>query len=619
MKLTFLTYLTLLLLIFNQTNAQVEKKNDSIAILLQKKNDSVTVKYQKIEDFSKKSRFTKFIYKLVFKSTTVKPTAKKVQNGKINHVEYEGKIIRKITVKTLDPFGYSEKDSTIQPKRFLEKVGNSIHAKTKGFAVKNLILLKKNQVYDSLLVIESERLIRRQRYIRRVHITCEPTSSPSDSIDIMIQVLDSWSIVPVINVTSSRASYELTERNFLGFGHQWYNRFLQNLNDNKTAYSTQYTIPNIKNTYIRTRLNYQIDLLDNYFKSINIDRPFFSPLTRWAGGLNIENRFLRDSLPKADRIYKNERFKRTNIDTWLGYSMPLEKGKSEINRITNLITTIGYYHTQYTERPSEETDPNRFYTNEYSWMTGFGFSSRKFVKDYYIFNFEIPEDVPIGKYYGITTGFQDKNNQKRLYIGARATLGNYFKWGYLSTNYEYGTYFNSGKTEQSAFVLQLNYFTPLQNIGNWRIRQFFKTNLVLGGNRVNSEGDQISINESFGLSGFNVPKFLGTKKILLSFQTQTYSPWNVAGFRFSPFFNYSLAFLGNAEHVFNKSQGYSKIGAGLIITNDYLVFNSFQLSFAFYPKIPTQGENIFQSNTFRSGDFGYLDFEDFKPRTVLYE
>jgi hypothetical protein len=120
--------------------------------------------------------------------------------------------------------------------------------------------------------------------------------------------------------------------------------------------------------------------------------------------------------------------------------------------------------------------------------------------------------------------------------------------------------------------------------------------------------------------GLDLPPKTQTYKFkLFSFQTQTYSPWNVAGFRFSPFFNYSLAFLGNAEHDFNKSQGYSKIGAGFIITNDYLVFNSFQLSLAFYPKIPTQGENIFQSNTFRTSDFGYLDFEDFKPRTVLYE
>jgi hypothetical protein len=328
---------------------------------------------------------------------------------------------------------------------------------------------------------------------------------------------------------------------------------------------------------------------------------------------------LKDSLPDVSNIYRNENFKRSNIDSWIGYSHPLEEGTSEINRVTNFITTLGYYYTQFKEKPGLDTDLNRFFSNETSWLAGFGFSSRKFIKDYYIFNFEIPEDVPIGKYFGVTIGFQNKNSQSRLYLGARATLGNYFKWGYFSTNYEYGTYFNNGKTEQSAFVLQLNYFTPLQNIGLWKIRQFFRTNIVLGGNRVDSEGDQISINENFGLSGFNVPKLLGTKKILLSFQTQSYSPWNIAGFRFSPFFNYSLAFLGNAEDNFKKSQGFSKIGAGLIITNDYLVFNSFQISIAFYPKIPTQGENLFKSNTFRTSDFGYLDFEDFKPRTVLYE
>ena len=107
--------------------------------------------------------------------------------------------------------------------------------------------------------------------------------------------------------------------------------------------------------------------------------------------------------------------------------------------------------------------------------------------------------------------------------------------------------------------------------------------------------------------------------MLFSFQSQSYSPWQWAGFRFSPFLNYSLAFLADSERDFSISSGYSKLGFGLIITNDYLVFNSFQISFAYYPRIPNQGENIFKSNTFKSSDFGYLDFEINKPKTVLYE
>ena len=46
-----------------------------------------------------------------------------------------------------------------------------------------------------------------------------------------------------------------------------------------------------------------------------------------------------------------------------------------------------------------------------------------------------------------------------------------------------------------------------------------------------------------------------------------------------------------------------------MLSNDYLVFSSFQFSIAFYPKIPNEGENIFKTNNFNTSDFGYLDFE----------
>ncbi len=326
----------------------------------------------------------------------------------------------------------------------------------------------------------------------------------------------------------------------------------------------------------------------------------------------------RDSLPDLNQVYKLQTFKFNTIDIWGGHSFDITRESNVNERSTNFVTTLRYLKINYLEDISSDFDPIDFYTNESFWLSGIGISSRKFVQEKFVFNYDIVEDIPIGKYYGITVGNQLKNFDNRWYVGARATFGNYFKWGYLSTNYEYGTFFRDQKNEQSAFVAQINYFTPLMEFGRWKLRQFFKTDLVFGGHRLDIQGDKISINEANGISGFNDPKFLGTKKMLFSFQTQSYSPWDWAGFRFSPFFNFSMAFLGNTEYDFQKSKGYAKLGMGVLITNDYLVFSSFQISFAYYPSIPNDGDNLFKSNTFKSDDFGYLDFEINKPRTVLY-
>ncbi len=584
------------------------------------KTDSTAIGYKKIENYSKRNKFTKFVHKLVFKSTGVKPAKpRNVHTVAKKHSVYENKIIRNIHIKTLDPFGYSEVDSLKKPKRFSEKAGNAVHMKSKNFAIRNVLLLKKNEPYGSLVIKESERLVRSQRFVRRVDFSAELAGTNKDSVDVTITVLDSWSLIPNANLTPSKATYELTERNFLGSGHLWDNRYQQDLNDKRKAFSTRYIIPNIRNTYIQTDFSYQIDLDNNYAKSVTVERRFFSPLTRWAGGLFVENRLRRDSLPNFEDNYSLQTFKNNTIDLWAGHSFKIRSDEFSNRKSTNLVTTLRYLKINYLEDIPAEFDAINFYSNETVWLSGIGISSRKFIQDEYVFNFAIAEDIPIGNYYGIIGGLQRKNFRDRPYFGAKATFGNYYKWGYFSTNAEYGSFFKEQKNEQSAFAFQINYFTPLLEIGKWKIRQFFKTDAIIGSHRLDSPGDRISINESNGINGFNDPKYLGTKKMLFSLQTQSYSPWQWAGFRFSPFFNYSLAFLADAEKNFSRTSGYSKIGFGVIITNDYLVFNSFQISFAYYPQLPNQGDNLFKSNTFKTSDFGYLDFEINKPKTVLYE
>jgi hypothetical protein len=68
-----------------------------------------------------------------------------------------------------------------------------------------------------------------------------------------------------------------------------------------------------------------------------------------------------------------------------------------------------------------------------------------------------------------------------------------------------------------------------------------------------------------------------------------------------------------------KNTAYSKIGIGVIISNDYLVFSSFQLSLSYYPTIPFQGDQVFRTNAFETSDIGLQSFELAQPKTVLFK
>jgi hypothetical protein len=128
------------------------------------------------------------------------------------------------------------------------------------------------------------------------------------------------------------------------------------------------------------------------------------------------------------------------------------------------------------------------------------------------------------------------------------------------------------------------------------------------------------MNDGHGLDGFNVSGLSGTGRLLLTIQTQAYSPWNLMGFRFGPFLNLTLlGMLGDSSAPTGKNKLYTQIGFGVLIKNENLVLNAFQLSVAFYPAIPGLDHSVFKTNSFRTSDLGFRDFEIGKPAVVTFQ
>jgi hypothetical protein len=131
--------------------------------------------------------------------------------------------------------------------------------------------------------------------------------------------------------------------------------------------------------------------------------------------------------------------------------------------------------------------------------------------------------------------------------------------------------------------------------------------------------DNLSLNNDLGIPGFNSSGLSGSsQKIVFTLQTQAYAPWNVMGFHFGPYAVCSFGMLGTAASGFSNNRVYSQYGIGFLIRNEYLIFNSLQVSVAFYPLIPGNGSNIFKVNPIKTTDFGLRDFDITKPSTVAY-
>ena len=585
-----------------------------VSFLAKAQVDSVRIDTVQIEN-KEHSKFRKFYERILFKK---KKTSFPIQPNYRDEDLYEGKIIRNIYYKTQDPFGYSLNDTTKRPTKWLERAGNTLHGKSKNFVLRQNLLFKKGEKYDSIKVSESERLIRTNRSIRRVEIKGNLVGN--DSVDIYVNSIDSWSMFITGSLSSSKVGIRVRERNFLGIGHILDNRYRHNYKTGNSLYQFNYTVPNIAQTRIIGNIRYFKNEDNHYTKSLSFVRPFYSPLAHYAGGVSVGQVFFRDSLDYNKPVLEMNSFKYNYQDYWLARAFKINNFGSD--KITNFIVSARFYDRTFKETPSLENDPAQYFSDQTNYMVGLGISSRRYEKTRFIFNYDIDEDIAIGKSAGLIFGQQNIRHTNRYYLGGKASIGGFINSGFWGISAEYGGFFNRGKFEQKTLSLELQYMSKLSSWGRWRFRNFAKTNYLYGDSRLDSPADQLTLHEHdyLGMAGFKSDRgLMGQQKLMFEYQLQSYPPYQFLGFRISPFFNAMAAAIGdNKKFIFNSNPIYTRFSLGVMLTNDYFVFNNIRFSLSYYPNIPGQGENLIKTNLIDNRDYQMMDFDFSKPNYIRW-
>ena len=561
------------------------------------------------------SKFRKFYSKILFKKTKLAP----VKFNQPYDSTYVGKPIRNIIIKTQDPFGFSLQDSLKKPEKWIEKAGNTLHAKTKPYVIRELLLFKKNELLDSIKIKESERILRNQRIIRRVEILPKFTSN-KDSVDVYVNTIDSWSMIITGSASTSKIGVRVRERNFLGLGHIFNNRYRHNYKTGQNLYNFNYTVPNIAKSRVFGNVHYYKNELDHFNKAVSFQRPFYSPLAKLAGGIAFGQVYYQDSLNYDIDKLEYHNFKYNYTDIWAAKAFRISNKENKY--ISNFVVSGRYYDRNFKEAPNFHADPYEFFNDQKNYFIGIGIASKHYVKDQYLFNYGIEEDIAVGRDIGIIAALQDRTGYERYYLAGKASAGGYLKSGYLGAEIQYGSFFREGKTEQTTLNLQSLYFSKLMNWGRWKFRQFSRINYTVGFNRWNTSADELTLNEHDfdGLDGIREARNVyGTQKLMVEFQTQSYTPYEFLGFRMAPFFNAALGMVGSqSKSFFETDNVIARLGIGVMFTNDYFVFNNFQISFSFYPRIPGEGSNVFKSGVIDNKDFRLMDYDFSKPEYIRW-
>lgn len=550
--------------------------------------------YYKIEEFSDKRKFTKFLHRFIFRREADSASVSS-RKEKQSQESYDGKFIRNVRIETIDPFGYNTKEKK-EKSKWYDWFTNHLHSNTRISTVNNYLLFRKGEAYNAQKLYESERLLRQMNFVNRVNISVE--NSSSDSVDVAVKVLDSWSLKPRLSYSGSKIGLGVTEENLLGLGHEVDFLYRNDSKEKQDYFYGSYLANNLFGSYINAQILGERDFFKNERINVSAKRDFFSPLTKWAGGFTFEYFMRNVALPIEDvNVFPQVQIKVYSQDLWGGYQIPVSANPEE--RVSSNIAFIGRFQNyQYKDSPG--IDQFDYFKSYSSFLASVGFIQRKFSVEKNIFQYDLPEDISYGNSVNLTAGMLSRSKDVMPYAGLSASYGEFTKIGYFNVKGQFGRFFNSDDQNRESFRLDGTYFTNLMDWKFAKVRHFFSPTLALGNPQHNfSYRDRINLSGADEFPVYNYD-YIGTKKLVLRYQLQLFVNKTWKNFHFSPYLTTAVGWLGMPDDRLLKTNANTKIGIGVLINNPYLVFNRIQISFTYYPRVPFDNNSLFDFNSNRN-------------------
>lgn len=557
--------------------------------------------------------FDSFIY-LTSLYASVDPDS--VETDKIT--QNNGKMIENIYIDNIDVSGPSLEDGKNWEPGIFGKIGNTLHIKTRSWVIRYLLLFKAGEPLNDWEINESERLLRKTGFFYDARIRIEDADEPG-KVNIRVTTKDRWTLNPQISYSPRKKNgyAGFRDNNFLGLGHL----AEINVTHDEDTYigwgaNSAYTITNIKGSYVDASVNLESNHKSNMLR-LNFTRSFFTINTTWAGGLDFtwqhdDLRFIDGNTKVIIIPYSFDA-----QDLWIGRSFPVWFGSNEFRSSSSFILSGRYFRKHYRLRPPVLPDSNRIFENNRLYLFSFGLINREYYKSYYVDNFGVTEDIPLGGLISLTAGSDEREFYNRWYYGMQIVYSTLFNSvGYFSGDFELGGYRYQNKWEQNIIKVGLIYHSPLFYKDEWKARFFLENNYLLGFNRF--IGEQIYLDQTDGMLGFNELVLPGTKRNVLNFEARIFSPYSVLGFVIGGITFANFGLIAGPNKNLLSSRFYQGYGFGLRTSNESISETKFELAFVYNPYNPSNNRGKTEVIFTASFILGSRDFNFDEPKTIKY-
>lgn len=594
-------------------SAQKQKASDTIYHYEDLPLKRQQVFYEKWKTKAEKRKLTSNIFNILFSSPQeTTPRQLGVQTTHKIYEEYEGKIIRKIHIIIVKPFGVRDQNRfpTDSTDNIAERLGNNVHKRTSVEHIKNILSIEEGNPLDVRQLEDKEEYLRNLSYIDELYIEIIPNGDDTIDISFLIRDRFSWSVSYQAHDIDAH-KFRITNRNLWGRGHtlkQWY--YYNRGKRVKHNIKTEYYIPSFFNTLIEGRFIYERQYTHNKY-SMDLNRGFIDYRKKYAGGFRINKMTESEQAPTNSVIRFENNLDFIELDGWVGVTIPYDLKKGDKYARYRKALTGRVYSLRFQKHPLITPDSNRFLLNTTGAILGYNVSKKQLVRSNLIYNYGKIENIPYGYLAQLFVGGVTNADERKGYLGFNFEKGYYSKrdhYFYLGING--GTLLNKDRLVDGLVQIKGQYITRLYKWKHSLHRHFFTINYTKG---FNSIDDFLSLDEKEGgISNLKSKYTTGDEKFTTNIESVFFTPHTLAGFRMALFSFADLGYIGSNSTYMKKDRLYASIGAGVRLRNDNFIFRTFQISFSLFLKAPPD-VNLFVPDATSIKKEYFRDFQIEKP------
>ena len=431
---------------------------------------------------------------------------------------------------------------------------NKVHSTTNESIIRNELLFREGEVYDRLLIQESERNLRRMGIIGDIRIRTDSTLSAA--ADVVVETHEKWTMGLGLSYKQEGGvrsfSASAGEDNFLGNAQKValdYNYRSNRSNPNGMEF--RFREPRVFSSRWSSTLQYK-NSEDLSIVTALLEHPFFSEDASWSSGIYADNGRVRRRLYRDGIQLSEEDVRVQGQSAWLvgsfgdqskvRFGMGIRNSRSASSGVT-----------------AERTD------NLTLISISAGYVQRSWKKEVFVNSLERVEDVPLGFACGIVAGkniarVDARNTPYYVASAGTAALEATDTWS-VSPRISYEAYDVEGGPNETTLEWGIlgrsKYSQNKMLVANVRA--------VLGSSW--SPGRQLTLGSPTGLRGYPSFEFSGERTLLFNVEHRwtTDLKWWIFRFGGAVFLDCGTAW--NERDDFSRQRFHASTGLGLRIEN----------------------------------------------------